>query len=282
MENKKFSFSDGLIIAATPALIYIFVYAFERGYCSYFNLPKGIIDINISNLLVVGGQITGTLITLFLVFSALPAKGTKIIYRTLLFSSIFGTVAFILFHSEAHFLIKTLFIIIFFVFFLSELVIPLFKYRGSWIDRWEKGLEESDKRETPIVQKSIVGRMIQKLIQEGFNAKWIMRIYWIIFGGLFISYYSGVLNAKTQNEFLVEVNKPNVIYLRKWADHLVGIKFDKDSNALTNQVYLLPIKTDKLIKIINIQIDKIKPFDDLNEKDSVTNKIEADSTVIKN
>ena len=106
MANKKISFSEGLIIAATPALIYLFVYAFERGYCSHFKLPNSIISIGISNLLVVGGHIFVIISTLILIFAALPSREIKIIYRAILFPASFGICAFILLKSDIHFGIK--------------------------------------------------------------------------------------------------------------------------------------------------------------------------------
>jgi len=282
MKKKNFSISEAFVIAASPALIYLFVYAFERGYCSYFNLPYSIISIDISNLMVVGSVISGTLFTLFLIFSALPARGTRIIYRAMLFPSIFGYAAYAVIKSDAHIGIKIFFIIPFLLFFSSELIIPLFKYNGSWIDRWEKGIEISDQNETPVIQNSIVGRMIRQLINEGFNAKWIPRIYWIIFGGLLISYYSGMIYGKTQIEFIVEKNNPNVIYLRKWGDHLVGMKFDKDKNKLLNEINLLPIKSEESFKFENIRVDNLTPFDTQTLNKSGTKKIEIDSTLNKN
>lgn len=64
--KKPSFFYEGIAIAIFTGLSYLFAYSYERGYCSYYNIPQEFISISVTNVLVVAVTLIGFIAPLWI------------------------------------------------------------------------------------------------------------------------------------------------------------------------------------------------------------------------
>lgn len=47
--------TDGIIVAASPVVAYLFTWVYEAGYCSIFGIPRSFISLSLTTVFVVAG-----------------------------------------------------------------------------------------------------------------------------------------------------------------------------------------------------------------------------------
>lgn len=60
LSSKKFTLTEGLLLAAIPIVAYYLAYQYEKGYFSAFAAPENLITIDISTFLLFASTLLGT------------------------------------------------------------------------------------------------------------------------------------------------------------------------------------------------------------------------------
>ena len=264
MKDNHIKITEGLAIASLPVAAYFLSYVFELGYCRFYNIPSLYIDISIINIVSTIIAVLSTYALFFFLFNSLVHPFFENVHRSIKWS--LRKISFIIFVSVGFAIISN--------WSLSEslqLVLPvagivIFLEFGfplltqSKTHGYIKKLEAQ--KELDFKHDDILDKFIKKYGPMLFS------IFFVFYILSMATYFAGGIKARFQTEHLVSINSPNIVYLRKYGQYLIGSKFDRNKKMLLNELVVEVIGTQK-VKLENlgqlVPFEEKKPNNKLNQ-----------------
>lgn len=268
--NGQSLIKDTFIIAGTPIIAYILVYAYESGYFKHFNLPLELINYSISEILIVSALILAMLFSLSFVFDFLESFANTILSRKairLLVPSEFYAISLVIVYIPLkEYLIACLAVLI--LINLLVFIPPLFvKEKFSyWIKFrlfYNRGLFDSGNVNTePISSLDKVRRIIP-------SETWFIIItfcyMFLIINAL------GYRNAQIKEKYFINKSGEVIVYLQK--DFVISKKVDFSTNIMNEGFMFYPLSDELLYEFDYKEIGRLIT----SKKQSITSiKIPSD------
>lgn len=214
--------SEGLLVAAGPAIAYVGAFAYETAFCRAFRIPIAFITISLTTVLIAFAALLILLLALFLltnlgviigidIRSPIGRSLVRVSIPTLILLSLMLLYGRALWRSWA-------WPVAIYVFFVSlEFGLPLLTQR-----------DKKSYREKLLAQEAIEGR-IDSLPSRLFRLLG-PRTYWVFVGvvfAIFLLHSAGSAQARRQQEFLVVRSTPECVVLRIYGDRLICAPFNR-------------------------------------------------------
>jgi hypothetical protein len=227
--NKSAGFhwkSETLLIAVIPALIYFIVYIRELSFCYYFDIPKGLVEINKSTILGFA------LAILVLIAIPLCATGLYAFFDKTLKGRPKGLYAY-----SGLILVLTVAMIISSSFSVSTIILLILSIGISvagFVKAFNTFLFSN--------QRDAVGGIFLL----------------IIFSAVFAAIL-GVNSAREQKMFVIPSSHPDCVVLRISDDRLICAEFDRDKKTIYPIFRILKIGEDKDLLLKLEAVGPLKP-----------------------
>ena len=254
VENKttKKWISEGIIIATSPIVAYLFTYEYEAGFCNVFGIPVQFISIDLATtFFVILGLYTlffnmllfGNLIFMFL-------DKSHPIYRRLTITLVFFLLFFLapIYLYGIHMWREWIWFACIFGFLaLLLFVFPLLtqRHKGSFIDKLQAQAE---------VDRQPVTILDYLFLSLGLKVTLIISSLLI---GLLLSGLMGRASAIKQNEFLVTSSSPELVVLRIYKDKLICAPFERTTKKIQKSFIILKAGDDPKLML---RSEKVGPL----------------------
>jgi len=252
-QGRKNWISEGVIIASVPFLGYLFTFAYESGYASFFNFPKEYINIGLP-------QIISTAIILYTITAVLffPIEGLSFIFfknKRSMYQSIIKFLPLFGF-SVGNFIvygwIRALpFIILFVILGFSEFIFPLVTQRDK--KDYDSKLQAYDEADWKFREER--GALSTRLLRI-FGHKNIMLII-NLFLCVNLTQMAGEISASKKMQFFVIPSSPEKVILRIYGDNLVCAEFDRKTSSLKREISIYKL-TDPQAQ--NLKFEALGPL----------------------
>jgi len=253
LKNNYPKVTEGLLIASLPIVAYFLAYVFERGYCSYFNIPPIFIHISIFNVASEAITVIGTYAVLFFLFDSFVYPFFSKFDRALRWSLI--NTAVILFIMVGYAIVANLSIEHILMFFLPficailffEFILPLITQKNipGYVNKIKAQKKINFEDDT----------FMDKIALKIGPSLFLMIYIFILTSEAF--YFAGGIKAKYKTVFLTSTKTPDVVYLEKGDNFLIGCKFDRNTNTLTNPLVIEPLNKNS---VSFEKLGRLKPF----------------------
>lgn len=228
-------FSEALIIAGAPALLYLLTLAYECMFVTYFGVPFSFISVSWIDMFVVG-------FTLFVITNGV---------------FLFVLLGAVLWPSNK----KRLSYVRAIDAFPAVLVaLQILYYFWERPHRWLTVL--------PPVFCIIVGVLTGLFIRREHKScgidpailarrKFFVTVFVWVQAGLVTSLIAGTLHAKLQTQFFVTSNSPQTVVLGIWGDTVVTARFDRNTRTVKEDFTIIKISDHSPL---NIRAEKVGPL----------------------
>lgn len=263
-QKRKLPLSEGLIIAASSVIAYLFAFIYEAGFAKIFDIPLHFVTLSLTNVFITGGSLLLISLTLFiladLIFVIFVSflKSDSPIYRRLvkLAPMVFFSIALLFFQINTALqaglkgLIASWLLIAFF-----EFGFPLItqRHKASYRDK----LEAQDQL---VVQRETLRDYAVGLLGEG-----LYRTIYFLSLALVVTYVAGQSTALRQREFLVTATSPEMAVLRMYGDKMICAPFDRSTGEVERSFTVLRIAEDSGL---TLHLERVGP---LNPREETTN-----------
>ncbi|HUT32950.1 MAG TPA: hypothetical protein VNE39_05695 [Planctomycetota bacterium] len=252
--RPHFLATDALVLATCTALAYIFAFAYEAGYCSFYGIPASFVTIDLTVMLMVAGALVALLVALFGVANGLYmafARRSLWIRNAMFKVGIFFTlfVGYLVTY-KGHwkgwlpwFLAAT-------IIALVEFAVPILTQRGkaTYAEKLEAAAEAEA---TPGGPPTLFDRLRRHIGQSALNV--------IVAGILTLNLCRGAgeASAMQQENFLVVNTSPETVVLRVYGGTLICAEFDRAEKRVKKHFILLQAAS-QLER--TFQLESVGPF----------------------
>jgi hypothetical protein len=234
--------TDSVILAAIPAAGYWSAYLYERGYCSYFQIPATLIEVSLNSVLSSTLYLVGCLAVLMLVVDIIRRMMDGVsdtikftAYKLIFVYFLIGGMAVVSNISETT--VRLALLLTAGPIVWMDIIWPL------WTQRKTKGLANKVAAAKENYHKfdSILDIAL-KLIGS-VPAVILAALYFVSL----LSFFMGGFNAKTESEFLVSSAFEDRVLIRHYGASWIAMKYDVDTG--TTQPDFLVVRDDNVKEI---------------------------------
>jgi hypothetical protein len=227
---------DGLLVAIVLTAAYLIAFRYESGFASFFEIPKQLIEISLTTLLMLGAGST-----LVIVWLTIAASDLWIIRRQAkhvlnlhlrMFGVYFSTGVFIVWFFFNHHWIAWLVL-------LSATALI-----GVWTFFPPSLIFQQDQRRYLERYNALARRRFKKhenSLSSAIEQRWgkdVVTIFWFFLGGLGLAWWAGNFQASHQEEYYVLDAQPERVVLRFYGDMLITAPFNRDSRQVERQIII--------------------------------------------
>jgi hypothetical protein len=239
----KLAISEGILLAITSAIAYLWAYQYQKGFASYFGVPPEFIEISTSSIVLVIVLLVGSLKVLVLVLNLLVSfvhvmAGPHIIVKRL--ASVIGIMMFLLFipvylddSRRAWVAFFVMFVSLVLLFFVS----PLITARGEngYINKLEKASKAFAEQSQEVSLITLAERRL------GPTLTWIILAIVI---SVFVAHEAGKSTALKQKSFLVMNTPQEMVVLRVYGELMILAPLNREKKEV--QKNFVVVKTTEL------------------------------------
>jgi len=248
MVNKttKNWITEGIVIALIPFLGYLFTFAFESGYATFFNFPKEFINIGLPQVVITISILYTTAVLLFFGIEFLSFvffKNEPSLYHNIVsFLPLFG-------YSIGYFIISGWsaaipFIILIFILGFSSFIAPLITESDK--KDYESKLQAFDKSDWEFREdRGVLSVRLIRMIGHR-NIMLIINLF-ICFG---LTQTLGGVLASRQIRFFVIPSKPEKVILKIYGENLICAEFNRKTKNLKSEI--------SIYKSVDPQVQNLK------------------------
>lgn len=264
-------FSEVIFIALLTAISYWFAFLYEVGYLGAFGISPQLIQVKMELVLISGFAVSGSMLILFLVGNlvsffwpsqpVLKKKAFRIGLMLLL--PVWDIINYGIRKDSWIF-----FVIVLGAILIFEFIWPLVKFRGkkSLIEKFTA----DESAETNIAVRSLVDRIAALLGSTGYT------VLFVIMVSSFLVHYAGRADAKTQEEYMVRIDQPNIAIIRIYPDVIIGMYFDRKTKEIQPHMVLQKLGDEGINVLIGEKIGPLKLKASVKPKKSSKPKIKSD------
>ena len=267
---RKTLFSyEGIIIAASPILAYLYTFRYESAFASMFKIPLRLIELNLTTFFVM----VGTLAVVFFIvisfynliyqFIAVPFKKEEVIYGRI----ISLTPLFFMFAADVYlfgwlwrFWVASLFVmfLVAFFFFLFPLISQ--RSKGSYLEK----LRADDEYDAEHAQGLIVTLARSVGYKHWYYFFWLYVIFCIAGS-------AGKAKAVKENEFFVLASSPNTVVLRIYGDRIICAPFNREDRKVERSLVIYRTDANLPLKLMLEEVGplSLRPIEE-DKKQSLT------------
>ncbi len=251
-ENKKSGdsrrwLSEGLLLAGLTALSYAVTFAYEAGYSTYFGIPKQLIAVNLTTMLIAAGSLLGAMVMVYSIANFLwmlsPKQDDLVSFVVRRYIKIviicFIAVLPLIRHWQA-----------WLTFLAVILVIAFFEFVFPLITQRKKSTYAEKLREQENIEQRVKVHLLWHVIDLKYG-RWLVTTLVYVYIGITFAYNFGRQYAESREEFFVAVNQNNSVILAIYDDTLVTAEVNHETKSLIG-----PISVTKLDNIKNLVIMK--------------------------
>jgi hypothetical protein len=245
--STAFKLSDALLVAGVPALGYFCAFCYQYGYLKHFGIPFWFVQVGLPQVAILVAL--GIMIASFVwtgVLRLLPGGPYAAVVTGLLemvgpvfalgllvwladwgsWFSTFFTVAAGLFLAWFAFLRS-----------LELFVVPLVKYEGTVLERWNQRLmQELKKPDTDFANVTM-----DRWIRSGRLAPHYPLMSWLLLFVIpFAAYNAGILSANWKRTWLVRVEKPACVIVGEHQSGWLCVDLTGDRRATWPRIEVIP------------------------------------------
>ena len=252
-ETKRSIISEGFIIAFIPIAAYVIAFIYEHGYTSYFGIPWELINISLTNVLILAAALLFISLFLFqiiVLINTMLSLWNNVLIRWLknhlmLFMSFLILIIIARDWKLTCFLLAFLFLI----FIIPDIILPIFPWDKSTYFQRLCALEKKELEEKK--KKSITLDLAEYLGRETI-------LFYILFCFIAISAHAlGGVNAQKQGSFFILKEPSEKVVLRIYGDNLICNTFTRGTNILKRELLIKKIGSDTEMLL---QYEKVGPF----------------------
>lgn len=245
-KRPKF-FPEAILAVLIPIFGYLLAFAYETGFCVYFNIPVEFIEISLISVL----KITGTLITItFIIWMFYEFLDSIKFFNNpigralsrILIPIILIPIGIYVFDLPWYY------ILIMYPFIFVLFVLPLF----------QKGIKGYKRKVEYTLNQDLKDEwLIDKLAKKIGPYALIFLMFFIV--GLGILNVAGGFNAKTKMTFMVIKSSPELVILRKYSKNFICTSFDRKKKEIKKNFYLKNV--DQIVEQgLKIVVEDIGPL----------------------
>lgn len=206
--------NSAVMVALVSAFSYIAAYQYEKGFCGYFGIPNSLIVVDLTTVVAWAASLLFITLIFLGVANALPSKVRSILWELRWSYSLFVLVCLLLLRPSGVALYFFLGLLALFSFL--EFVVPLITQKAV------KGyLAKLKAQEDVAYQGSEVYERVARVLVRNAGPRGAMALWWMGFAALFLAHFAGMARARTQNEFIVIPESPELVVLRVYNETLV-------------------------------------------------------------
>lgn len=230
---KKY-LTEGVLLAGVPLLAYMYTYAFNAGYGSFFNLPLELISFSLPSLFSTLPALLFGLFIAFQVFNGFspgrPENKINLLGQNVMIVLALWAAMTVV---KAPVLPTTGFLGVALIFIMLHFVYPLVEFRR--VEGYENKVEAHiAKKES--TQGTIGDFLYNSPMRKGFD------IFALFTGSLILAFFVGLRHANTQEKYYVLTSDQKWVVVRLLDDKAVLTK--TRGNQLTNGVKVVSISSD--------------------------------------
>ena len=229
--------SEGLLIAAVPALIYYISFGYELGYFFYFGISSSIATANFSSIFSTIFVIAFLFIVFFLFYSYIITLNIVPFQRNKKFPNIKMLILFIAI------IISIIISRITKIEFIEHIALALSFIIGFGLIIYLMDF------------KSIIGdKYTFKMVA------WIVAIFLLAHSFFEFSQAIGLYMARfNKNYYIYEVH-PEMIALRIYSDRIICAKFDRENKTIDSTFVIIDISSSSPVRLHKEEIGPLKPI----------------------
>lgn len=234
-KRKGVRFSEGIVLAGLPALIYLITYYFERGYGGYYKLPDDLIQVTFSGVLntfvVISSLVSFSFLTLNIAWTLFPVQKNPALnsLRTIT-AFVFVFASYVIFaFGTRNWRIWIPYIIMAFIYLLIFWGTPLIHKGNTYVEKVEANIK---------VDRNVSSFFDFLVSSFGVN---VLIILLAIFSIPALSNVSGRASAINQEDFLVVNTIPEVVVIRNYDGNLIASPFDRQTKQVESIFIIIDI-----------------------------------------
>lgn len=257
--NERSLLTEGVIIAAASALVYMATFLYEYGFCSYFEIPANLIDPSLATILVAAGTI-GTVLASSLWFLGLTAPLFKAVHNKELHAY-----RYFFAYSAVVSAFGILLAVIYgfswpsFVWYIGGFtVLALLMFGHTFLFNRHVPLAERFSEQARIQDGDPFYVTDVLKIWFGKSAVYILVVCMSVLG---IAFLIGNGEASKRDRFLVLKQEPDLVVLRNYGSVLLTARFSRESKQLSNEFVVIRLAEGERIAFTNEVVGplKVKP-----------------------
>jgi hypothetical protein len=237
--------SEAVLIAGVPLLGYAIAFAYEYGYGQYYGIPRAIISLTLSQVLLAVGTLVWLLFIwfsayfgIFLFLAPSPRwlqHPAVLFFRRLIPLTFLLVVNILIFRRYWHLWVP--YLALFILFGILFYIVPILGGKGKTYNEKMVGLDTYlNGLTTPL---SIAAKKYGRdSVTLGI---WIFLIVSTAFG-------AGLGEALNQEEYFVDSSQTNVVILRFYGDTIVGHEYDPDQKKLIGNLIVTKVSPTKELR----------------------------------
>lgn len=234
--RKTIFSSEGVIIAASPVLAYLYTYRYESAFASIFKIPPEFIELNLTTFFVMAGRLALVLFFVIIIYNllyqflAIPFKKEEVIYRRIIALTplFFMLAAKVYLFGWLWRFWKTSFFGILVVasfFFLFPLISQ--RSKGSYLEK----LRADDEYDAEHAEGLLVTLARSVGYKNWYYLFWLTVIF-VIVGA------AGEAKAIKEKEFFVLASSPNTVVLRIYGGKIICAPFDREDRKVERSLII--------------------------------------------
>lgn len=254
-KKRTVDLSGTILLALIPAFGYAMSYLYEFSYCKHFEIPRNVVVVSTTSILIAIFGITSALAVLLLIINgAIGIVDTRFVATPI--RRAFARIGLILlFAVVVHLLypipnIGWMLLILILVFGFFEFVFPLITNHN--VEGFSAKLEKQEltERNQPTVPEKVLGLFSER-------SKILIGLGLIM---VFAASLRGSGVARTQSKFLVLIENPNFVVLRKYEDYFILGRIERSSKTVYKEFRFLEFKGGDAHKIPSFRWENVGPL----------------------
>lgn len=260
--------TDAILALIIPVAGYYLAYRYEQGYLSYFSVPVLLVEVGLTEVLGVIGQliIIFLLILGYLDFRATLSKEGSPVARAIgrvLFPII--VLLLIIYATSVKGTTLYLLLSILALIVLFEFVFPIFSQRK--VKGYKTRLEKQELKEG--AKNSLMNSLLSSYNKEDYALKYTINLTMVL--SLLYIFFLGSFSAKHAVSFMVIKSSPELIVIRKYSNRLICAEFDRNMKTIKREFHILNIDEIEKDKVIIVQ-ENIGPLKVVKPENGILNR----------
>jgi hypothetical protein len=251
-------FTDAILAIAIPVAGYYVAYRYEQGYLTYFGVPTSLVEVGLSEVLGVLGQLISVFLLIlgYLDIRATLSKDKNPVARAIgrvLFPILIMLLiiyAASLKGATLYFLLALLALVIF-----TEFIFPIFSQRK--VKGFKEKLAQQELRDG--MQQSLMSNIMASYKRGNYALK--SAINFTVLFALFYIFFLGSFTAKRSTSFMVLKTCPEMIAIKKYSNRLICVEFDRANKTIKREFKVLNMDeiAEAKTTIVQENIGPLKP-----------------------
>jgi len=266
IQNNK-GLSEGFILASLPFLAYLYTFAYEAGYASFFKIPLHFISLNMTSVFIVGGTLFVSLASLYWFFwlishlfiflpkGEIPNPVHRAMWKAIFMSVLWLLIILVILavaevklDVELMWKIVLIVVLILAIYLFFEMVLPVIFHpeKKTYREKFAAShmIEEDQRYET-------LSEFLSR--ETGGNFSLILLLLFLAV----IPHIAGRSAASRQQEFLTFDSKPPGVVLRIYGENMICSALQKKTKKLEVEFFVKKISSDS--KLI-LRLEKVGPL----------------------